>query len=73
MILVGREDQDVIAWLSPLSFWAKQNDIFSRRKSGTGEWILKAELFEAWLAGGEEVLWCPGIRELFPPFSNLLK
>ena len=34
-------------WLSPLNLWATQNDIFQRRQSGTGEWLLADETFQS--------------------------
>jgi hypothetical protein len=51
-----------VAWLSPLSFYAKQNDIYSRWKEGTGKWLIEADLFKAWLDGTEKTLGCPGMR-----------
>jgi hypothetical protein len=58
----GRKDQEIINWLSPLNFSAKQKDAFSRRAEGTGEWILEEKLFREWQDGANKVLWCPGIR-----------
>lgn len=57
-----KEHSDLLAWLSPLNFWTKQNDIFSRRQEGTGVWLLEDEVFRQWLSGVEKTLWCPGIR-----------
>lgn len=70
-ILVGQEDRDVVAWLSPLNFSAKQDDVSSRRQEGTGKWFLEADLFKAWLDGTEKALWCPGIRTFLPPFLSV--
>lgn len=67
-ILVDQEDRDVVAWLSPLNFSAKQNDVAGRRHEGTGKWFLEADLFKAWLDGTEKALWCPGIRTFLPLF-----
>ena len=60
--LQEKERDDLLAWLSPLNFWTKQNDVFSRRQKETGKWLLKHELFGQWLSGIERILWCPGIR-----------
>ncbi|KAH7304498.1 hypothetical protein BKA65DRAFT_531311 [Rhexocercosporidium sp. MPI-PUGE-AT-0058] len=51
---------ELLAWISPLNFWTKQNDVFSRRHDRTGEWFLKHEKFEQWLRGVGRTLWCPG-------------
>jgi hypothetical protein len=68
--LQERERDDLLAWVSPLNFWTKQNDVFSRRQEGTGEWLLKHELFKQWLSGIERTLWCPGIRTFNVPASR---
>src|SRR2546423_528092 len=57
-----QESQDILDWLSPLSFWEKQNDTIQRREPGTGEWLLNDPLFTKWLDGTNSVLWCPGER-----------
>jgi hypothetical protein len=59
---IDRGYRNLVAWLSPLSFGAKQNDLFSSWKEGTGKWLFEADLFKAWLNGEEKFLWCPGIR-----------
>ena len=64
-----KESQDIVAWLSPLNFFTKQNDVFSRRQEGTGEWLLAADTFKKWLDGTERTLWCPGLR-MVVPFSS---
>ncbi|KAI9777066.1 MAG: hypothetical protein M1839_009117 [Geoglossum umbratile] len=56
-----QESQNVMAWLSPLNFSAKQSDVFGRHQEGTGEWLLGADAFKNWLDGSERTLWCPGI------------
>lgn len=57
-----QERQNVLEWLSPLNYRAKQNDILSRRQAGTGEWLQKTDEFQAWMGGITKVLWCPGMR-----------
>jgi len=60
-----QESQTVLNWLSPLDFCSKQNDVFSRRQEGTGEWFLDHHSFKDWIEGRGETLWCPGIRKSF--------
>jgi hypothetical protein len=61
------EDQerwDIVTWLSPLNFWTKQNDVFSSRQEGTGQWLLDSNKFRDWVFGTGNTLWCSGIRKL---------
>ncbi|KAH8684491.1 hypothetical protein BGZ60DRAFT_167023 [Tricladium varicosporioides] len=58
----NKETQNIINWISPLNFSAKQNDFFGRRQEGTGEWLLKNKTFRSWLDGTKRTLWCPGLR-----------
>ena len=58
------EDRAIAAWLSPLNFLIKQQDIISSRTDGTGEWLLRSPEFVNWIAGNEKALWCHGMREL---------
>jgi hypothetical protein len=61
-----KDSQDIVAWLSPLNFFTKQNDVFSRRQEGTGKWLLEADTFKKWLDGTDRTLWCPGLRMIVP-------
>ncbi|KAL8766351.1 MAG: hypothetical protein Q9209_006878 [Squamulea sp. 1 TL-2023] len=53
---VDQEYQKVITWLSPLDFWARQQDIISRRTEDTGTWFLESTEFQSWRNGSEKVL-----------------
>jgi hypothetical protein len=59
---IDKECLDIIAWLSPLDFWKKQNDVFVKHQEGTGKWMLDSKEFNDWLLGSGMTLWCPGIR-----------
>lgn len=50
----------IIAWLSDLKFWAKQDDSYEQRQEGTGLWFLNELKFRNWVYGDTAVLWCPG-------------
>ena len=63
-----QESREIVEWLSPLNFWAKQNDTIERRQEGTGEWLLKHPDFQKWVNGEISIVWCPGDRT--PPFSS---
>jgi hypothetical protein len=58
------EDCEYIKWASPLNFFPRQEDVFSNRQPGTGEWLLQDSVFKKWKAGEIRALWCRGIREL---------
>ncbi|KAI9894307.1 MAG: hypothetical protein M1814_003063 [Vezdaea aestivalis] len=55
------EDKQVLAWLSPLTFWARHQDILAKRQTGTCEWLLNHSTFNSWVQGDVNILWCPGI------------
>lgn len=61
--LTDQESLDILNWLSPLNFWAKQYDTFSRKEDGTGQWLFEEPAFNEWLEGTERILWCPGMRK----------
>ncbi|KAJ7706724.1 ankyrin repeat-containing domain protein [Mycena rosella] len=55
------EREKIIEWFSPLNFFLRQADIFSTRQPGTGEWLLKDELFKEWKLGSAKTVWCRGM------------
>ena len=55
------EDRELLIWISPLDFRAKQNDTLDQRQAGTGLWLFETDTFKCWLNGTERTLWCPGI------------
>ncbi|KAL8827130.1 MAG: hypothetical protein Q9170_007136 [Blastenia crenularia] len=55
------KDRVISAWISPLNFRVKHQDIASARTTSTGEWLLKSPSFHAWLNGPDQVLWCHGM------------
>ncbi|KAL8785217.1 MAG: hypothetical protein Q9213_003486 [Squamulea squamosa] len=59
-----QEFQNIVTWLSPLDFWARQQDIISRRTEDTGKRFLESTEFQSWQNGSEKVLWCHGIQTL---------
>lgn len=57
----NQEMRDIIAWISPLKFWSKHQDIFAKHQEGTGSWLFKDPKFSAWKTGTQRVMWCPGV------------
>ncbi|KAJ6449260.1 hypothetical protein C8R45DRAFT_1045102 [Mycena sanguinolenta] len=55
------ERKRIIEWVSPLNFFVRQDDIFSTRQEGTGEWLLNEKQFKRWESSIGGVLWCRGI------------
>ncbi|KFZ00163.1 hypothetical protein V500_01159 [Pseudogymnoascus sp. VKM F-4518 (FW-2643)] len=53
--------QTVLDWLTPVDFATQQNDFFSRREEGTGQWLLESAEFQEWVDINQQVLFCPGI------------
>jgi hypothetical protein len=56
-----QEFEKVVNWLSTADYSKKQNDSYSRRQPGTGEWLLNSAKFQAWLTSESQTLFCPGI------------
>lgn len=62
----AKEHQEILNWISKLSFEEKQTDILSKCHPGTGKWLLNHESFQNWRNGVRDepsALWCPGIRK----------
>ena len=55
-----RERKDIIAWLSPLEFRRRQDEIFDAELVTGGKWLMKTEEFEHWSAGRPWYLCCYG-------------
>jgi len=46
-------ERDIMAWLSPLDFWKKQNDdTFVKYQERTGKWMLDSKEFNDWCSSG---------------------
>ncbi|KAI0112045.1 hypothetical protein GGR51DRAFT_53829 [Nemania sp. FL0031] len=50
----------MVKYFSPVSFSEKQNEIFSQRQPGTGQWFLNSPEFKEWISAPGATLWCPG-------------
>lgn len=60
----GQDRQERLAilnWLSSFDHTAQQNDILTRRETGTGRWLLESPEFMSWKSTKGETLFCPGI------------
>ncbi|OOQ89141.1 putative ankyrin [Penicillium brasilianum] len=53
--------KEMINWLSPLNFIAKQSLLFKEQHEGTCKWFLGCEDFRAWKESENAILFCPGI------------
>ena len=59
---ISRIDREILDWLSPLSFYAKQKDTLDKVQKGTGGWLLQSVEFTQWLTSPKkQTLWCPGM------------
>lgn len=60
---LNQETRSILDWLSTLSFRQRQQDLSSKRHSGTGKWLLTSERFRSWQDASNIVspgLWCVG-------------
>jgi ankyrin repeat protein len=53
--------KELIEWISPLNFVAKQSMIWSQHHKGTCRWFLDRDDFREWREGEGTILFCPGI------------
>ncbi|KAI9770975.1 MAG: hypothetical protein M1840_002679 [Geoglossum simile] len=64
-ILLGeneiKKQKDTLNWLSQIDFAPQQNDYVTKCESGTGQWLLDSNQFQAWLNQRKQTLFCPGI------------
>ena len=51
----------LLDWITPLTFPAQQNAVFSRRQEGTGQWLFESPEFKQWIKKPRETLLCRGI------------
>jgi Cdc6-like AAA superfamily ATPase len=52
---------EILDWLSHIDYAAQHSDFASRRQEGTGQWLLGAQQFRAWVGQRNQTLFCPGI------------
>lgn len=57
-----QQRKEIIDWISPLNFAAKQKEVLNTRQEGTGKWLLEHPLFQEWMQGTHNILFLPGIR-----------
>ena len=58
-----QEFRDIIRWLSPLDYFRKQDEAFSKHEKGTGQWLLDDAKFKEWKTAGTQhrLLWGYGV------------
>lgn len=54
-------DKELLTWLASVDYATQQSDFISRRHKGTGQWLLKSDIFRAWINQQSQMLFCPGI------------
>ena len=54
------ERQEIVTWLSPLSFLAKREQLLSECLKETGDWLWQDQRFKCWTEGREWYLYCIG-------------
>ncbi|KAF2816569.1 uncharacterized protein BDZ99DRAFT_375553 [Mytilinidion resinicola] len=57
----NQERNEIISWLSPLTYGTQHSDISQRHQEGTGKWLLESNAFKEWQNKSRKLLWCPGM------------
>jgi Cdc6-like AAA superfamily ATPase len=55
------EHQAILNWLTPIDYATQQSDFINRLQEGTGEWLLKSNIFQEWINNSKQTLFCPGM------------
>ncbi|KAF3211221.1 hypothetical protein TWF191_010800 [Orbilia oligospora] len=58
--LDGKEDLEILNWITPIDYGPQHSDYLRRRQPGTGEWLLTSDEYNTWLRS-KYMLFCPGI------------
>jgi hypothetical protein len=58
-----QEQQEILGWLMPISYYSQQLEFIRRHQSGTSQWLLDSPEYQHWVATKKNVLFCPGIPE----------
>ena len=45
-----KEWREILKWLSPITYEAKQRQLFERHQRGTGEWLISYKLDKEWMS-----------------------
>jgi hypothetical protein len=61
---LNKSSEELINWISAISFNQEHHQALDQHSKGTGTWILESSEFQQWVANEFRVLWCPGNREL---------
>ncbi len=57
----SQEEQDILNWLTPISYGQDHSSHLGLKQPGTGEWLLDSPQFGTWLKNAAQTLFCPGI------------
>jgi hypothetical protein len=61
----NKSSEELVNWISTISFNEEHRQAFDQHTQGTGTWILESPEFQQWVANEFRVLWCPGNRQLY--------
>jgi hypothetical protein len=59
--LDGKEDLEILNWLTDIDYGPQQSDYLKKRQAGTGQWLLDSLEFKKWVETNRQTLFCPGI------------
>jgi hypothetical protein len=60
----SKEREDFLNWVSALEFEEAHDNIYGKKHTGTGEWLLQMNEFQTWVNSSKSaLLWCYGKRE----------
>lgn len=56
-----QRENEILEWLTPISYALKQTDYIAKRQPETGQWFLDTQEYKTWLDTRGQVLLCQGI------------
>jgi GTPase SAR1 family protein len=56
----SEERKAILDWLTPINYASQQYGFFNKRQSGTGQWVLESDVYQAWSKAEKQTLLCLG-------------
>ncbi|RKK19087.1 hypothetical protein BFJ67_g17603 [Fusarium oxysporum f. sp. cepae] len=51
----------ILDWIRTIDYGSHQSDALEEHQEGTGDWLIRSEMFQKWIETKGQVLFCPGL------------